>query len=200
VNNVADFNLAYAKTCSFEGKYANKKDDTGGETWKGIARNFHPDWSGWKIIDRFKPLCKSIDELNDTLSRSKELEVAVQSFYKQDFWGLLDKVNSQSLAEEIFDCAVNCGQGTAGKAIQEVLNVMNNRGDLWADIPEDGGIGPKTVETINKALVALKSRNNLLQKLFLARRVNYHIDISKKREANEQFMLGWAVRVVNQWP
>ena len=37
-----------------EGRYANDEADAGGETYCGIARKHHPDWSGWGQIDTAK--------------------------------------------------------------------------------------------------------------------------------------------------
>ena len=38
----------------FEGKYSNNKDNPGGETYKGIARNMNKDFEGWRIIDNYR--------------------------------------------------------------------------------------------------------------------------------------------------
>lgn len=51
---MADFDKAYFRTCKFEGGYANDKNDSGGETYKGISRVHNPKWGGWKIIDSYK--------------------------------------------------------------------------------------------------------------------------------------------------
>jgi lysozyme family protein len=37
-----------------EGGWANNPADSGGETFRGIARNFHKSWPGW-AIDRRGP-------------------------------------------------------------------------------------------------------------------------------------------------
>ena len=37
-----------------EGRYANLVGDTGGETYGGVSRNNHPNWSGWHPIDAAK--------------------------------------------------------------------------------------------------------------------------------------------------
>ena len=37
---MANFEEAYKKTSDFEGGYVNDEDDAGGETYRGIARNF----------------------------------------------------------------------------------------------------------------------------------------------------------------
>ncbi|MBC7912857.1 MAG: hypothetical protein H7Y07_01930, partial [Pyrinomonadaceae bacterium] len=52
--SMANFDLAYKITMHNEGGYANDPQDNGGETWKGVARNFCPKWAGWVIVDRIK--------------------------------------------------------------------------------------------------------------------------------------------------
>ena len=51
---MADFRTAYYLTMGHEGGYNNDPDDVGGETYKGIARNYHASWEGWKIVDMYK--------------------------------------------------------------------------------------------------------------------------------------------------
>ena len=34
-----------------EGGYVFDPDDSGGETYKGVARKFHSKWEGWSKID-----------------------------------------------------------------------------------------------------------------------------------------------------
>ena len=34
--------------------YSNNPQDAGGETVWGIARNKHPEWGGWPIVDQLK--------------------------------------------------------------------------------------------------------------------------------------------------
>ena len=47
---MAQFKIAFQKTLLHEGNYSNDPSDLGGETYKGIARNIHSSWSGWRII------------------------------------------------------------------------------------------------------------------------------------------------------
>jgi len=48
--------IAIIKVLKSEGGHANDPDDGGGETYRGIARKFWPQWAGWKIIDAAKML------------------------------------------------------------------------------------------------------------------------------------------------
>ena len=55
-NNMSNqfFGEIFKKTMGHEGGYAFHELDRGGETYKGIARNFHKNWEGWKIVDNCK--------------------------------------------------------------------------------------------------------------------------------------------------
>ena len=51
---MADFDIAYGETELREGGYVNDPVDRGGETHRGVARKFNPDWKGWALVDRLK--------------------------------------------------------------------------------------------------------------------------------------------------
>ena len=51
---MAIFEPAFKLLILHEGGYANNKNDIGGETYRGIARNYWPKWVGWKLIDHIK--------------------------------------------------------------------------------------------------------------------------------------------------
>jgi lysozyme family protein len=168
---MADFERAFTKTLALEGGYANDPDDAGGETMYGIteatARNY--GYTG-----KMKDL---------PLSFAKEV-------YRKGYWRNLDNINSQRLAEFVFDCGVNCGVGTAVKFLQRALNVLNNRGTLWPDLVVDGKIGPATINAANVATRKGYMEKALL-KLYNVIRGYYYVTICEKREANEKFALGW---------
>lgn len=110
---MADFLIGYTETMKIEGGYANDKNDGGGETWKGVARKFHPSWLGWKIVDKIKRTNPgvSIEELNLLLGAIPELQKYVLSFYKVEFWDIVhgDEILEQKIANMLFDNAVNIG-------------------------------------------------------------------------------------------
>jgi lysozyme family protein len=108
---MADFNLAFKNTMKNEGRYANDPDDSGGETYMGVARNIWPKWKGWEIVDglRKKPnFPKNLDSWD-------MLQIQVREFYKANFWDIVkgDTIANQEIAESIFDFAVNAGSGTS---------------------------------------------------------------------------------------
>ena len=70
--------------------------------------------------------------------------------YKNDFWGAsrCDDWKNQTVAELYFDLAVNLGQGTAARRIQQAVNLAS-----WpqAPIAVDGVIGKGTVKRLNES-------------------------------------------------
>ena len=141
---MALFNLAYKITMKNEGGYANNPNDRGGETWRGIARNFWSTWSGWKIIDAIK--AQHPASLNAALGANTVLETQVLAFYKQNFWDTeaLDSIQDQQLANQLFDTAVNMGTGIASKFLQQGINVLNPN-----SVVVDGKIGVRTIAAAN---------------------------------------------------
>jgi len=136
------FAKAFAATMQHEGGYANNPKDQGGETYMGIARNKHPQWLGWPLIDACRKHGRAF-------SLDADLSDLVREFYHTEFWRplkchLIDPV-SPEVAEELFDAAVNCGPGNGVKFLQRALNALNSRERLYPDLVEDGGMGPKTL-------------------------------------------------------
>lgn len=123
---MADFNSAFKLIIKHEGRYVNDKDDAGGETYMGISRKAHPKSNIWKIIDDTKIKCKSVSELNKQLSNNNTIIKSVKEIYKSQYWDefKLDNMNSQKLANQIFDNAVNMGVNKTKKLIQRVKNEM----------------------------------------------------------------------------
>jgi len=139
------FEKAFATTMQHEAGYVNNPKDQGGETYMGIARNHHPDWDGWPIIDRVRKARKA-------LSLDPDLPEMVRAFYRQQFWLALrchqiDPV-SPEVAEELFEASVNCGPGNGVKFLQRALNALNSGGGMFADLVEDGGMGPGTLRAV----------------------------------------------------
>jgi len=118
---MANYKLAIDKVLKHEGGYANDKDDSGGETYKGIARNFWPKWSGWKFIDLFEKK-QGFEKL---LSANTNLQDSVIEFYKNNFWDKVggDKIQSQDIAELLVDSAVNEGIVPAVKRAQAIVSI-----------------------------------------------------------------------------
>lgn len=123
---MAEFLPAFERMIVNEGGYVlhTVKDDRGGATYAGIARNFHPSWQGWRVIDQGETPPADM----------------VRQFYRSNFWAplRLDEVTHQEVAGNIFDFGVNAGLSTAAKLAQ-----------LVAGTTPDGKIGSKTIAALN---------------------------------------------------
>lgn len=136
---MANFETAFKKTMTAEGGYCNNPNDRGGETYRGIARNFHAKWQGWKIIDIYKE--KFPDKFKTKLDKDCKLQDLVKDFYRNNFWNpiSLDKCGSQKIANELFDVAVNCGVKTAIKQFQKTLS-----------LPATGNVNDALINSMSK--------------------------------------------------
>lgn len=128
---MADFLQAHKKTSVNEGGYANVTGDRGGETYAGISRVNWPNWKGWKIVDKQKPL-KHNQKIKDP-----ELENQVLDFYKKNFWDVLkaDQIENQDIAFRLYDFGVTSGQSRSVKQIQKVLG-LKQTGTITDDLIE----------------------------------------------------------------
>lgn len=171
---MASFEIAYRKyILPNEGGYANIPGDKGGETYAGIARNYHPSWPGWTYID-FVKKTKGVIKNN---TKFPDVQYQVDQFYN-DWWNAkrFGEINSQDVANLLFDYNVH-SSSLAIKAIQRLVNVN-----------PDGVIGPGTLAAINasdpaKLHEALKAeRTTLLTRL-------------SSQPGQEQFREGWLARM-----
>lgn len=105
---MANFKISIPKVLKYEGGYVNDPNDNGGETYKGISRKFWSKWEGWVIIDKYK---KSKVNFPKVLDGDTKLQDLILTFYKTNFWDKIggDKINSQSIADLMFDGAINEG-------------------------------------------------------------------------------------------
>lgn len=127
---MANFDTAYKKVIKAEGGYVNDPDDRGGETYLGVARNFHKNSIMWKYVDEVKAVNKgaSNSKLTAELKKDSRIDEEVKKIYKTKYWDKVsgDKVRKQKVAEQMFDMAVNSGVPTAIKLMQRVLGLKEN--------------------------------------------------------------------------
>ncbi|MEO9145073.1 MAG: glycosyl hydrolase 108 family protein [Ginsengibacter sp.] len=135
---MADFEIAYKRTAKIEGGYQDEEDDNG--NWTGGAKGIG-DLVGTNYGITAPELGSYLGR-KATIHDMKTLSPATAKLifknnYWDPFWG--DKINSQEIANDLYDSAVNMGTGTAiilekrNKGLQEsthmnieLLNSLNN--------------------------------------------------------------------------
>lgn len=165
-------------TLKHEGGYVNIALDKGGETYRGISRKSNPDWPGWAILEKYKPLTRG-DIINDA-----ELKQAVADLYFTKYFqrNNLHLLNSCLVALQLFDFAVHGGFSVL--RLQSRINKVFNR-----ELKADGVLGPKTIETINSINPELMAH----QILFLRR--EHLISILQRDPQQGKFESGWNNRI-----
>jgi lysozyme family protein len=188
---MANFNISYSKTMGNEGFYADDPDDVGGETWKGIARYYHPTWDGWKIVDYEK----AQPNFPAGLKTNIVLEEKVKSFYKANFWDvwLGDGYASQALADEMFDTGVNMGVSRAVNFLQEGLNLLNRNQIMYKDLVVDGKFGNNTFNTLDTFMKT--NQTDFLIKIINVLQGMHYIEYMRKSPNQEKFARSWFSRV-----
>jgi lysozyme family protein len=188
---MADFEKAYKITMKHEGKYSNHPNDTGGETYMGIARNHHRNWPGWLIVDE----SKSVSQFPRNLESNNKLTTLVKGFYKKNYWDPIwgDRLPDQNIANKVFDIAVNMGIRTSVRFLQASLNLLNRNQRNYNDISEDGVFGNNTLAAVNDCLYL--NDTNYLSKLISLHQGSHYINIMKNNPTQQVFARGWLNRV-----
>ena len=147
---MASFELAVSRILKEEGGYVNDPKDKGGETKYGISKRAYPNE----------------DIKNLTVERAKEI-------YRRDYWNPIkgDQIPAQSVAESVFDMAVNGGTGTALKLAKSALE----------------GIGGASLATVGTA-------QDKFNALFGKLRIAYYRGIVAKNPSQEKFLKAWEAR------
>lgn len=100
------------------------------------------------------------------------------------------------LGEELFDTGVNMGPARPSIWLQEWLNALNQGGKQWADIREDGDIGPGTLAALRayKARRGAEGEARLVAALNADQGVRYK-QIARANASQEAFVYGWLGRL-----
>jgi lysozyme family protein len=153
---MADFNQAVQKTLIHEGGYVNNPNDSGGPTKYGITQ---ADMPGVNISDI-----------------TPEQAVA---YYSEHYWkALYSQINSQPIAEKIFDMGVLFGVGTAVGLLQLSLNIV-----------VDHVFGPNTLFAVNQADPAA------LLATYKTNLVTHTFNVATANSQDRVFLKGWANRI-----
>jgi len=183
-----NFENAYNKLIGYEGGYSNDPDDKGGETFCGIARNYHSDWPGWAIIDGKKTF-----ENFELLLNTPEMQKLVRDFYKKEFWDAFKADDIPYLiAEEIFEQAVNIGIPNAAKHVQLTCNILNRGERLYSNILADGKYG--TISKVTLDICIQKNGIDLVYNVLNIFQGSYYLSLMLKNETYEKY-IGWFNRI-----
>jgi lysozyme family protein len=176
---MADFLTAYNKYIRpNEGGYVNNPNDKGGETYAGIARNFHPNWEGWTVID-FEKRTRGL-KFNQLIP---DIDYMVEDFYRA-MWDKyrLSEIQNQQIADFMFDFIVH-SSSTAVKKIQTA-----------AGVTADGVIGNMTLGAINTASATISGAKSLLNKMIEQRELLFKAIVARDPTQGE-FLAGWNSRL-----
>lgn len=160
----AQFEIALDLTLKDEGGFVNKAADRGGATNMGITL---ASLSAWR-----KTPCSVEDIQNLTKDEAAKI-------YRAEFWTRMrmDQFKSQSIANAVFNIAVNCGPGRCAKFAQAA-----------AGVKVDGIMGSGTIAAINAV-----DADVFLSK-FVAGVRGYYNEIVAAHPEQQVFLKGWIAR------
>jgi len=160
-----------------EGGFVDDARDSGGATRYGVT--------------------EAVARANGYSGAMKDFPLSLaKSIYKAQYWDALRLDDTQNLCPglclKLADIGVNMGTKQAAFFLQRLLNVLNNRGQLYPDIDADGRIGPGTIAALKKFL----SIRNQDGETVLVRALNcmqgmFYISLAERREKDEAFLFGW---------
>ncbi len=166
------FTEALAKTLKFEGGFSNDPRDAGGETMYGITRRTAAE--------------------NGYTGDMKSIPMPlVEDIYRRRYWeglDVIDKVNPQ-IANYVFDIGVNRGPVVSRRMLQTAINKLLPQGQK---LSEDGAIGPKTVEALQKMS---KLQQGAVATILAVLHAQGYLDIVERRPDQAVFLVGWLRRV-----
>lgn len=156
---MAELAPALEKVLKWEGGRVDDPNDLGGRTAYGITqRTYNQYYEGdvWDITP-----------------------IQIRTIYRAGYWNKIsgDSIENQSIAEFLFDWAVNCGPSTAIKKVQALLRVDT-----------DGIMGKKTLQALNA-----KNGRVLFNEL-LDTRIAYYKLLVQKRPSQQKYLKGWLNR------
>lgn len=154
--------------------YYNHPDDSGGETNWGITTETARD-NGYTgpMLQMPYPTALSI--------------------YRHRYWYPIrgDDIPDQAIAEELLDTGINAHPSVAVRFLQETLNVLNRKAELWPDIAEDGKMGPATIGALKVALATAADYGAIILKTLNCLQGAHYVACCKRDEKKESFFAGW---------
>lgn len=169
---MAQFEKAYQRTARYEGAYQKMPEDSG--NYNSLGMLVGTNWGiNAKVYEAYIGRPPGEGEM-----RNMKKAVA-KDIYKKGYWNKMqgDQINSQALAEILYDGMVNHGYWGI-KMLQRILGLT-----------EDGIVGPNTLNKINTTDPA-----DLYLKYKAARTAFYHW-LAENRTGQQRFLNGWLNRI-----
>lgn len=166
-----------------EGGYSNSPADAGGETMWGItAAVAREQGYAGAMID---------------MTRDQALDILRRRYWTAPGFDQVATI-SAPVASFLFDTGVNMGVETAGVMLQRLLNVLNEGGKIWLDLPKTGLVGVMTRTALQAFLTQRGAGGErvLLSALKALRDARY-VELAEQAVRNETFEFGWLQRVLN---
>lgn len=162
--------------------YVDHPNDLGGPTRWGITEKVARA-SGYQGAMRELP-------------RSLAYEIYLSQYFVEPGFNEVSK-HSLSVSVLLTDAGVVCGTRRAATWLQMALNALNRAQRLFPDLVLDGELGPQTIAALKALLEARKQEGEVVLLRALNSLIGHHfIDISLRREANEEFTYGWLLHRV----
>lgn len=161
-----------------EGGYVNDPNDPGGATNLGVTERVARA-NGYQ--GDMRHLTKT--QAGDIYANQYIVQPGYAPIVESDFY----------TAEEIIDTAVNAGPSRASRWFQESLNHLNRQGIDYADIAEDGRIGPATLSA-HRALQRKRGNKlacQMLVKLMDAKQAGHYMRLGGTNSKFESYIPGW---------
>ncbi len=193
---MAHFDPAYLVVVGLEGGY-KAADGVDAETIHGINREHNPDWEGWPLVDalKAKPGFPGTANLDAGIFR------AAKDRYRSAYWLLIagDLIPDQEVATKLLDVAVHAGVRTAGKMLQEALNLLRRPYEtpLYEPLIADGVIGTKTL----RAYSALREKDGpdrtlgYMMALLRGMQTQFYIELASRMSYHSKNLRGYLRRV-----
>jgi len=167
------FEKALGHVLAYEGGYVNHPNDKGGETNYGIT------------------IAVARKHGYDGPMKDIPMHV-VRKIYKIGYWDTqsLDAVAAThpEIADEMFECGVNCGTRTSATFLQRALNLMTK-----AALKTDGKIGPASLNAL--AQIRTEADKATLHKILNVLQGARYIFLAEENPTQKAFIRGWLTRV-----
>lgn len=188
---MARFSEAFKTSSARLGGYRDDPTGRGGETYRGIARERHPEWRGWRRVDA----ARRRRGFPNRLDSDRVLQEEVRDFYRQTVWDRIggDRLSDQKLARELYETAVNMGVRRAVRFLQSSLNLLDRDRRDRAELVVDGWLGDRTHAALVGRLKRDRGSRTLIGMLQMQQGVRY-LQIMAGDADRERLLRAWIER------